>query len=99
MTEQRMKELSAVAHETRLQCRCLKCERRWFETTMVGKSYGALYEDIVCTCGASTQRGFVYYRGVKARITDHVCDARCTHAKGVLCECSCGGKNHGSMIG
>ena len=23
------------------------------------------------------------------------CDARCTHAKGISCECSCGGKNHG----
>ena len=25
------------------------------------------------------------------------CDARCTHAKGFDCECSCGGKNHGLM--
>ncbi len=25
------------------------------------------------------------------------CDARCTHAKGFICDCSCGGKNHGSM--
>jgi hypothetical protein len=23
------------------------------------------------------------------------CDARCTHAKGFNCECSCGGENHG----
>jgi hypothetical protein len=23
------------------------------------------------------------------------CDDRCTYAKGNLCECSCGGKNHG----
>ena len=26
----------------------------------------------------------------------HKCDARCTNAKGFLCECSCGGKNHGA---
>lgn len=26
------------------------------------------------------------------------CDSRCTHARGLTCECSCGGKNHGSMI-
>lgn len=26
----------------------------------------------------------------------HKCDARCQHAKGVACECSCGGKNHGA---
>lgn len=25
----------------------------------------------------------------------HKCDARCFHAKGHQCECSCGGKNHG----
>jgi len=25
----------------------------------------------------------------------HKCDARCMHAKGRNCECSCGGKNHG----
>lgn len=33
---------------------------------------------------------------VKGYITDHVCDARCTNAKGQDCECSCGGANHGS---
>ncbi len=26
----------------------------------------------------------------------HVCDARCRHAKGHNCECSCGGKFHGA---
>lgn len=26
------------------------------------------------------------------------CDSRCTHATGLVCHCSCGGKNHGSMI-
>lgn len=26
----------------------------------------------------------------------HRCDARCLHAKGATCECSCGGKNHGA---
>lgn len=25
----------------------------------------------------------------------HKCDARCQHAKGHDCECSCGGENHG----
>jgi len=27
----------------------------------------------------------------------HKCDARCTHAKGRQCECSCGGQFHGSQ--
>jgi hypothetical protein len=31
----------------------------------------------------------------KARPSNHKCDARCRHAKGRNCECSCGGKNHG----
>ena len=26
----------------------------------------------------------------------HKCDARCQHAKGRTCECSCGGANHGA---
>jgi hypothetical protein len=26
------------------------------------------------------------------------CDGRCTHAKGPNCDCSCGGKNHGSQL-
>lgn len=26
------------------------------------------------------------------------CDSRCTHAVGLVCNCSCGGKNHGSQI-
>ena len=25
----------------------------------------------------------------------HQCGPRCTNARGFLCECSCGGKNHG----
>lgn len=32
---------------------------------------------------------------VKGIKTEHVCDARCTSARGHNCECSCGGKNHG----
>jgi hypothetical protein len=27
---------------------------------------------------------------------DHVCDVRCTSARGRKCECSCGGHNHGA---
>ena len=32
----------------------------------------------------------------KANPSLHKCDARCTHAKGRQCECSCGGANHGA---
>jgi len=33
----------------------------------------------------------------KRNPSKHKCDARCTHAKGRQCECSCGGQFHGSM--
>lgn len=36
------------------------------------------------------------WRQVKATVTNHKCDARCTGAKGHSCDCSCGGANHGS---
>lgn len=32
---------------------------------------------------------------VVGRVTDHICDTRCTTATGHRCDCSCGGKNHG----
>lgn len=28
--------------------------------------------------------------------SNHKCDGRCLNARGVDCECSCGGKNHGA---
>lgn len=31
----------------------------------------------------------------KANPSNHKCDARCMNAKGMNCECSCGGSNHG----
>lgn len=35
---------------------------------------------------------------VEGFVTDHKCDAKCLAAKGFLCECACGGKNHGSSF-
>jgi hypothetical protein len=32
----------------------------------------------------------------KANPSNHKCDARCMHAKGRNCECSCKGENHGA---
>lgn len=36
---------------------------------------------------------------IRGTVTEEPCDARCTNAKGHLCECSCGGKNHGKSWG
>lgn len=33
---------------------------------------------------------------IHAKHSTHRCDARCLYATGKLCECSCGGKNHGA---
>lgn len=35
---------------------------------------------------------------IKGVVNTTPCDGRCTHAKGHECECSCGGKNHGSGL-
>lgn len=46
-----------------------------------------------CECGSKNN---VLLQKVRAAaVTTHECGARCIHAKGHLCECSCGGKNHG----
>lgn len=48
---------------------------------------------VPCECG----RRCVGLSPVKGKfVAEHKCDARCTSAKGHSCECSCGGKNHGS---
>jgi hypothetical protein len=36
------------------------------------------------------------YGEIKAVVSAHVCDARCMGSRGRICECSCGGANHGS---
>lgn len=33
---------------------------------------------------------------VQGHTTDHKCNAKCLASKGPVCECSCGGENHGS---
>lgn len=48
--------------------------------------------DLACpTCG-SDRRG----TEVKGHVTEHKCNAKCLASKSGVCECSCGGKNHGS---
>ena len=51
-------------------------------------------------CGLVPGKGWVRITRtvkMKANPSKHVCDIRCTNAKGRVmnCECSCGGKNHG----
>jgi hypothetical protein len=49
-------------------------------------------QDLECPrCGAHHWNA----KRVEGFVTDTKCDARCQGAKGHMCECSCGGKNHG----
>lgn len=40
--------------------------------------------------------GPVEVHEVRGTVTETECDARCTSAKGHVCECACGGANHGT---
>ena len=51
---------------------------------------GAKHVQAVQCCGRETG-----WNWLKSFLSPTVkCDARCTHAKGFNCECSCGGENH-----
>lgn len=46
----------------------------------------------VCGCGREN-----FYQAIRGKLNPKIkCNARCVHSKGYQCECSCGGKNHGS---
>ena len=50
---------------------------------------------LTCTCGKH-----VWMRDVKGTYrAEKKCDARCLNSTGHVCECSCGGKNHGGGNG
>lgn len=50
-------------------------------------------EDCECpNCSKPTWHG----KAVKGFVTGHKCGPKCTEAKGFMCECQCGGKNHGA---
>lgn len=46
----------------------------------------------VCACGR--ELSFHVIKGVYR--PEKACDARCINSKGHVCECACGGKNHGA---
>lgn len=73
-----------------------RCEMRSIgygrkEAVYFRASDGQRHVQPVKCCGRDTGWNFL-----KAVLNPAVkCDARCTHAKGFKCECSCGGENHG----
>ena len=44
-----------------------------------------------CACGSTMSA-----RLIKGTVTEAPCNAKCEASKGHVCECACGGKNHGA---
>lgn len=49
---------------------------------------------VVCNCVKGTHNA-LKITAIKGRVTAHVCNAKCVSSKSGVCDCSCGGKNHG----
>ena len=51
-----------------------------------------------CACGGSKVEYMGRVQGDKLKRTEErcACDARCTNAQGPVCDCQCGGLNHGT---
>lgn len=71
------------------RCRACKAHRRVEAGTEVEMWNGK--PCVRCECGAGT----MVAKPLQGRVTDHECNARCMASKGHVCECSCGGANHG----
>ena len=72
-----------------LRCPGCKAHRRLEPGTPVARFWQGK-PDLRCDCGRSMAAKLL-----RARTTDKGCNARCMASKGHVCECSCGGKNHG----
>lgn len=60
--------------------------------TLTGEGTDSLGPAVTCVCGNR-----VRLNPVKGRLNPNVaCTAKCVNSLGFNCECSCGGKNHGS---
>lgn len=75
-----------------------RCRRCLTSVTLEDSRLAKIWtETLRCQCGGGFERmGRVRktcFGDVSSRCK---CDARCTHASGPSCDCSCGGKNHGA---
>lgn len=60
-------------------------------STQYGGGVASDYISLPCSCGKGTLLG----RKVQGFVTEQACNVKCTSAVGHICECSCGGENHG----
>lgn len=64
----------------------------WLKSAGAARAYGSYYwVGVVNGVHVPVDRVINYKRAPSL----HVCDARCQNARGHICECSCGGLNHG----
>ena len=67
----------------------------WINSIGGGKPtvYGGDRENGICACCGKMME----YGEIKGHVSpNHKCDSRCEGSRGRICECSCGGANHGS---
>jgi len=76
-----------------------RCAHQWTAEAVtkvqhVGFEFGRSKAPIIrCTCGGTMGGKFIV-----ASISEHKCDARCMNSRGHVCDCSCGGANHGKAF-
>lgn len=71
-------------------CKRCKAHRRLDRGTLCQvTNIGGAFPDLPC-CGQPMAA-----KPLKGVVTEHKCSAKCRTSKGHVCECSCGGKNHG----
>lgn len=105
LTWETKKHTSQIRQTAR--CKCGSVQSRLIEQTVtrtfrsdhigaVGRSVKRVGEvEVVCACGR--RLSWVDVKG--SYRADKKCDGRCLCSKGPVCECSCGGLNHGAGYG
>lgn len=67
----------------------------WLKSSGAARAYGSFYwVGFVNGLAVPVDRVIDFKRGASL----HVCDVRCQSARGHVCECSCGGLNHGRGV-
>jgi hypothetical protein len=63
------------------------------------KIEGAAHFFVPCeTCAAAGVERHVCMTRLQGSKSEHVCGAKCRNSTGFVCECSCGGANHGVSV-
>lgn len=83
--------VTEIARPVSRHCyRCTDCLAVWFVE-------GKFERRMDCACGSPAEyMGRVRQEVLVKTETRCACDGRCTNAFGPSCDCSCGGKNHGT---